>query len=80
MVCRLTTATKGVEAGEGELQSMCAAAETLRARLLAAVDAGAYHLPKDTTEEKAARDAAMAAARLRGGRAPGRRRGLSRGS
>ena len=79
MVCRLTVATKGVGADEAELRSTCVAAETLRAKLLAAVDAdtdaylevaGAYHLPKDTAEENVARDAAMAAARRRAADVP----------
>ena len=79
MVCRLTVATKGVEAAEEELRPTCDAAEALRARLLAAVDAdtdaylevaGAYHLPKDTPEENVARDAAMAAARRRAADVP----------
>ena len=79
MVCRLTVATKGVEAAEQELRPTCAAAETLRARLLAAVDAdtdaylavaGAYHLPKSTPEENVARGAAMAAARRRAADVP----------
>lgn len=79
MVCRLTVATYGVEVAEEALRSTCAAAETLRARLLAAVDAdtnaylevaGAYHLPKDTTEENVARDAALAAARRRAADVP----------
>ncbi len=79
MVCRLTVATKGVETDQAELRSTCAAAETLRAKLLAAVDAdtdaylevaGSYHLPHDTAEEKAARDAAMAAARRRAADVP----------
>jgi methenyltetrahydrofolate cyclohydrolase len=74
MVCRLTAATKSVETDAEELRSTCAAAETLRTRLLAAVDAdtdaylevvGAYHLPRASSEEIAARDAAMAAARRR---------------
>ena len=79
MVCRLTVATKGVGAAEEELRSTCGAAETLRARLLAAVDAdtdaylavaGASHLPNDTAEENVARDAAMAAARRRAADVP----------
>jgi formiminotetrahydrofolate cyclodeaminase len=79
MVCRLSIAKKGVEAGEAKLRSTCAAAETLRARLLAAVDAdtdaylqvaGAYRLPKDTAEESAARDAIMAAARRHAAEVP----------
>jgi len=79
MVCRLTVATNGVEAAEEELGSMCAAAETLRARLLAAVDAdtdaylevaGSYHLPKDTAEENVARKGAMSAARRRAADVP----------
>jgi formiminotetrahydrofolate cyclodeaminase len=79
MVCRLTVATKDVAAAEEELRPTCAAAESLRARLLAAVDAdtdaylevaGAYHLPKDTPEESAARGAAIAAARRRAADVP----------
>ena len=79
MVCRLTVATKGVEADEAELRSTCVAAEALRTKLLAAVDAdtdaylevaGAYHLPKDTAEENVARDAAMAVARRRAAEVP----------
>jgi len=79
MVCLLTTATKGVGLGEQELRSTCAAAETLRARLLAGVDADtdaylevaeAHHLPKDTAEESAVRDAAIAAARRRAADVP----------
>jgi formiminotetrahydrofolate cyclodeaminase len=79
MVCRLTVATNGVEAAKEELRPTCAAAEALRARLLAAVDAdtdaylgvaGAYHLPNDTPEENVARDAAMAAARRRAADVP----------
>jgi formiminotetrahydrofolate cyclodeaminase len=70
MVCQLTTGP-GRAAGEALLPT-CAAAETLRARLLAAVDddtdaylevAEAYRLPGGTADERAARDAAMAAAR-----------------
>ena len=79
MVCQLTVATKGVEAAEEELRSTCASADTIRARLLAAVDAdtdaylavaGAYHLPKSTPEENVARGAAMAAARRRAADVP----------
>jgi len=71
MVCRLTVVTKGVEVPREELGSTCVDAETLRARLLAAVDAdaeaylavvAAHRLPTDTREEQAARDVAMAAA------------------
>ena len=39
MVCRLSIATKGVGIGKARLLSTCVAAETLRAKLLAAVDA-----------------------------------------
>jgi len=79
MVCQLTVATKGVEAAEEELRSTCASADTIRARLLAAVDADtdaylevaeAYHLPKGAAEENVARDAAMAAARRRAADVP----------
>jgi formiminotetrahydrofolate cyclodeaminase len=79
MVCRLTVATQGVEAAEAELRSTCAAAEALRARLLAAVDADtdsydqvirAYRLPQDTAEESVARDAAVTAARRRAADVP----------
>jgi formiminotetrahydrofolate cyclodeaminase len=79
MVCRLTVATSGDGTGGKELPSTCAVAETLRARLLSAVDAdtdaylevaGAHRLPRDTTEEDAARDAAMAAARRRAANVP----------
>jgi methenyltetrahydrofolate cyclohydrolase len=79
MVCRLTVATQGVEAAHDEVRSTCAAVEALRVRLLAAVDADtdaydqvirAYRLPKDTAEEKAARDAAVTAARRRAADVP----------
>ena len=79
MVCRLTVAKMGGTVAEEELRSTCATAETLRARLLAAVDADtdaylevadAYHLPKDTSEENVARDAAMAVARRRAADVP----------
>jgi len=79
MVCRLTVATQGVEAAEEELRSTCATAETIRTRLLAAVDADtdaylqvaeANRLPKDTAEESVARDAAIAAARRRAADVP----------
>jgi formiminotetrahydrofolate cyclodeaminase len=79
MVCRLTVASKGVEADEAELRPACVAAETLRARLLAAVDAdtdaylevaASYRLPKDTAGENVARDAAVAAARRRAADVP----------
>jgi formiminotetrahydrofolate cyclodeaminase len=71
MVCHLTIGKKGFEASQEELRSRQATAEDLRARLLVAVDvdtdaylqvAGAYRLPKDTPEERAARNAAVAAA------------------
>jgi formiminotetrahydrofolate cyclodeaminase len=80
MVCRLTVATQGVDAVEEEgLRSTCDAAETLRARLLAAVDAdtdayrevaAAYRLPGDTTAEIVAREDAMTAARRRAAEVP----------
>ena len=79
MVCRLTLATKGVETDAVELRSTCVTAETLRARLLAAVDAdteaylevvGSYRLPKATAEEVATRDAAITAARRRAADVP----------
>jgi formiminotetrahydrofolate cyclodeaminase len=79
MVCRLTVATEDVEADEAGLQSTCGAAETLRTRLLAAVDADtdAYlevvkssRLPRGTAEENAARDAAMSGARRRAAEVP----------
>ena len=79
MVCRLTEATGSVEAAGCELRSTCATAEALRARLLDAVDADtdaylavadAHHLPRGTAEQNAARDAAIAAARLGAARVP----------
>jgi formiminotetrahydrofolate cyclodeaminase len=79
MVCRLTVAKVGVVGAGQELESTCVAAEMLRARLLRAVDADtdaylavaeAHHLPKDTAEQIAARDAAIAAARLRAAHVP----------
>ena len=79
MVCRLT-ADKERDGSPGEgLRSTCAVAETLRSRLLAAVDADAdaylevveaYRLPRDTVEERAARDAAVAAATRRAAEVP----------
>ncbi len=72
MVCRLTVAKEGVEVDGAKLRSTCAAAEALRTRLLAAVDAdtdaylavaGSSRLPRGTTEEDAARGAAMTVAR-----------------
>ncbi len=79
MVCRLTAGTTHPEAGEEGLGHICAAAEGLRVRLLAAVDAdtdaylevaAACRLPKGTAEEIAARETAMAAARRRAAGVP----------
>ena len=79
MVCRLTVVSKRVAAPKEELQSACAVAETLRAKLLAAVDAdadayldvvAADRLPKDTREQQEAREAAIAAATRRAAEVP----------
>lgn len=77
MVCRLSAAA-GDEAA-ARLSSTCAAAEALRLRLLAAVDADtdaylevakAHRLPVGTAAEGATRDAAIAAARRRAAEVP----------
>lgn len=70
MVCRLSS--HGREGGPpADLEPTCAGAESLRGRLVAAVDAdadaylqvvGANRLPHATDEERAAREAAIAAA------------------
>lgn len=71
MVCRLTTGKKKYAAVEARMWQMIDEAETLRARLTAAVkeDAQAFEqymqavrLPKDTPEQQAERDAAVQAA------------------
>jgi len=76
MVCQLTVASEG---GDGGPSSSCAAVEELRAKLLRAVDAdtesyrqviAASRLPVDTRERAAARDAALAAARLHAAEVP----------
>ena len=79
MVCRLTVASKSIAAPGDELRSTCAVSETLRERLLAAVDAdadayldvvAAVHLPKDTREQQEARETAIAAATRRAAEVP----------
>jgi formiminotetrahydrofolate cyclodeaminase len=79
MVCRLTTTRNGDEAAAGGLRTTCAAAEFLKTTLLAAVDAdteaylavvAAGRLPRDTPEERAVRDEAVAAARRRAAAVP----------
>jgi methenyltetrahydrofolate cyclohydrolase len=69
MVCRLSIGKTGVDAGEGELTTALAAAETLRLRLLELVDEDtaafeavmfAVRMPKGDEAQRAARAAAMA--------------------
>jgi methenyltetrahydrofolate cyclohydrolase len=64
MVCNLTIGKKNYVAVEADMQALLGTAESLRARLLEAVNddvrvfdavMGAYGLPKNTDEEKAAR-------------------------
>jgi formiminotetrahydrofolate cyclodeaminase len=71
MVCRLTVVSERASGPDDELAPTCAAAETLRARLLAAVDAdadaylgvvAARRLPAETKDEHATREAAITAA------------------
>lgn len=71
MVANLTVGKKNYEAVEGEIRSLLEKSEDLRARLMEMVKAdvavfnkvmGAYGLPRDTEEQKAARTDAIQAA------------------
>jgi formiminotetrahydrofolate cyclodeaminase len=79
MVCRLTVAARDQAEPDGALQHTCRTAESLRARLLAAVDADtdayrrvveASRMATDGSDEEALRESALAAARLHAAAVP----------